>query len=118
MVMPGACPAGHSFPRQQFPFEMGIKVCIGDLSSISGHRGKYKLFKAVEVCAVILGGNPCRTQGRAELRSLHWITKLCHSGELCLLKSPIIWFPVAPGCFSLWAGKISVPRAVPYTNVN
>lgn len=49
MVTPGACPAGHSFPRQQFPIEMGIKVCTGDLSSISGLRGEYKLFKAVQV---------------------------------------------------------------------
>lgn len=47
-----ACPAGHSFLRQQIPSEMGVKVGIGGLSSISGHRGKYKLFKAVRVPAL------------------------------------------------------------------
>lgn len=36
--MPGAHPAGHSFLSLQFPYEMSIKLCIGDLSSMLGHR--------------------------------------------------------------------------------
>lgn len=70
-----ACPAGHSFLRQQIPSEMGVKVCIGGLSSISGHRGKYKLFKAVRVPALWFNSWRKSLQdtgkSRAEVPALH-----------------------------------------------
>lgn len=36
-----------TFLSLQFPYDMTIKLCIGDLSSMLGHRGKSKLIKAV-----------------------------------------------------------------------
>lgn len=118
-VMPGACPAGHSFLRQQFPCEMGIKVCIGDLSSISGQRGKYQLFKAVRVPG--LCSNSWRKSLQDTGKSRAEVSVLDHRvmpsvlplWGLCLLKSPIFGFPVTPRCFLFWAGKFSVIRAVP-----
>lgn len=101
---------------------MNIKLCIGDLSSMLGCRGKYKLLKAVRLQSHPLRMCPQDMAALGEQREgpcaglVSSAFSHCTLGGLCLLKSPFtaatLGFLSPPNTFYFGFGKICVGKTL------